>query len=129
MAIPHKHSQNCITLGLFFLSLLIFPSQLQARDVSFSWTANLEPVTGYKLYYKIGTDSTPPYNGTGLPEGDSPIFIEKITEYTVTRLSDDKTYFFTLTALSGEEESPYSVIIQENATDLPAPTITIITNN
>jgi len=100
-------------LVLFALgaSMLFGSIQSYARDVSFVWTANPEPVTGYKLYYKAGTDTAPPYAGTGLTEGDAPIVLGNVTSYTVTGLSASETYQFVLTAFNATEESQYSAVV------------------
>ncbi|HEB69077.1 MAG TPA: hypothetical protein ENI88_05585, partial [Desulfobulbus sp.] len=58
----------------FFLtlfSLVLFASVVQARDVTFTWTANTDTVDGYRLYYKTGTIGGAPYDGTGATEGNS----------------------------------------------------------
>lgn len=92
-------------------SLLLGSIQSYARDVSFVWTANPEQVTGYKLYYKTGTDTAPPFSGTGLAAGDAPIVLGNVTRYTLTGLSSTETYQFVLTAYNGTEESPYSAVV------------------
>ncbi len=105
--------------ALLCISLLLAPMQLHARDVSFQWTANPEPFTGYKLYYKEGADSTSPYDGSGLNEGSAPITLDKVTAYTVTGLSPDKTYQFVLTAYNETEESGYSTIVTVSPDPFP----------
>lgn len=113
--------QGLAKLALLFLFILLVPNQLYAREATFSWTANPEPLTGYKLYYKTGT-SGEPYSGMALDQGDSPIPVDKTaTTYTVTGLSDNDTYYFVLTALNGNEESDYSEIATVHSD--PAPTI------
>ncbi len=98
-----------LILATFFL--LLTPIQSHAKDVSFEWTANPEPFIGYKLYYKTGETSAPPYDGTGLNEGSAPILLDKVTTYTVTGLSDTETYHFVLTAYDDNEESGYSALV------------------
>lgn len=98
---------------------LVAPIQAYARDVSFVWTANSEPVTGYKLYYKAGADTAPPYAGTGLNEGDAPIVLGDVTTYTVTGLSPTETYQFVLTAYNASEESTYSDVISVKPSSSP----------
>ncbi len=115
---------------LFFLMLSI-PIQSYGRDVSFSWTANSESsLIGYKLYYKEGSSSAPPYDGKGLIEGDGPILIDgDATTYMVTGLSTEKTYHFVLTAYGDDDvESDYSAIatVYPNPSPVysnPSPTI------
>lgn len=106
---------NTYRAGLVLLavgaSMLFGSIQSYARDVSFVWTANPEPVTGYKLYYKAGTDTAPPYTGSGLTEGDAPIVLGNVTSYTVTGLAPTETYHFVLTAFNGTEESQYSAVV------------------
>lgn len=94
-------------LGPFLSLYFITPSY--ALDVSLAWDANTEPdLAGYKLYYK--TDSSgPPYNGTGATEGDSPIDVGNVTEFTIHGLSDGVTYYFVAAAYDTEGlESGYS---------------------
>ena len=63
-------------------------------------------VDGYKLYYKAGS-SGPPYNGTGAVEGDSPVDVGWVSEFTLRALSDDD-YYFVVTAYKQGSESGYS---------------------
>lgn len=107
----------------FLCFMLSVPVLSYARDVSFIWTANPEPVTGYKLYYKTGTDSAQPFQGTGLTEGDAPIVLGDVTTYTVTGLSPDETYSFVLTAYNDIQESVYSEIVSVEPSSSPSPTI------
>jgi hypothetical protein len=78
-------------------------------SVTLGWSANSEPgLAGYRIYYK--TESrTPPHDGRGLTEGDSPIDVPlKILEkpenpkFTLHGLKQDKTYFFTITAYNSK---------------------------
>ena len=85
-----------------------------AKDYTFTWTANPEPVEGYKLYYKKDGAAAPPFDGTGATAGAAPIDVGKVTTYTVTGLDDNATYHFALTAYSGSEESGYSAIVTVN---------------
>lgn len=107
------HASRTALLKLAFAGILMLTMSVSAfaRDVSFVWTANPETVTGYKLYYKAGTDPAPPYQGTGLTEGSAPINVGNVTMYTVTGLSPTETYHFVLTAYTGTEESPYSSVV------------------
>lgn len=98
-------------VALSILSLLVFSANLQAKDITFIWSANPEPVSGYKLYYKTGEDTAPPYNGTGINQGASPILVGDGTSFTVTDLADDQTYQFSLTAYNEYGESGYSTVV------------------
>ncbi len=116
-------SQGLIILILALLSTGAFTSWVQARDVTLSWTANSEPVDGYRLYYKTGQTGGEPYNGTGAVEGDSPISTGDVTTFTLTGLSDTATYYFVITAYAGTQESDYStelsLLPQEPSPDTP----------
>ncbi|MBL4901525.1 fibronectin type III domain-containing protein [Desulfocapsa sp. AH-315-G09] len=125
----HTHLPNLAKLALVSFFLLLAPVQAHARDVSFSWTANPQPTTGYKLYYKTGTDSSPPYDGTGLNAEGSPIFLGNVTTTTVTGLSPNETYQFTLTAYNDTGESDYSTIVSVLPLSFPSPTINIMSQN
>ena len=117
------------SLTVLFFSVFLLPSFSSARDVDFSWTANPEPITGYKLYYKTGPDSDPPYDGRGLPEGNSPILVGKITAFAVTGLSPSETYHFTLTALNGSDESNFTAPVSYYPISMPSPIINIMSQN
>lgn len=96
----------CVTVICFF-----FAGEVLAKDYSFSWSANPEPVEGYRLYYKKGADKSLPFNGTDALQGASPIAVGKQTTFTIKGLEDNTTYHFALTAYNGTEESAYSDII------------------
>jgi hypothetical protein len=129
MTTLNKQVTNLAKLSLLCFSLLLVPVLSYASDASFTWTANAEPVTGYKLYYKIGTDSTPPYDGTGITEGASPIDIGKVTTTTVTGLSPNETYQFTLVAYNDAGDSDYSTPVLVEAIPIPVPTINTMSQN
>ena len=95
---------------------LLAAAPAMAKDYTFTWTANPEPVEGYKLYYKKDGAAAPPFDGTGATAGASPIDVGKVTTYTITDLDDNATYHFALTAYSGSEESGYSAIVTVNPT-------------
>ena len=103
--------------------------QSYARDAIFTWTANPEPLTGYKLYYKTGTVSGEPYDGTDLNAEGSPILLGKVTTTTVTGLSPNETYQFALTAYNDTEESGYSTVETIPPLSFPSPTINIMSQN
>jgi PKD repeat protein len=99
-----------------------------AKDYSFTWSANPEPVEGYKLYYKIDGAAVPPFDGTGASAGPSPINVGKQTAFTITGLDDNTTYYFALTAYNGTEESEFSEIISVFAPEI-APVAVIVTTS
>jgi len=100
---------------LFFACSLILPSLLcvaasvYALDLTLAWDVNTEPdLAGYKLYYKTGS-SGPPYAGTGAAEGDSPIDVFNLTQFTIHGLENGVTYYFVVTAYDSENnQSGYS---------------------
>ena len=111
---------------MFTASCTIFMCILSAtlaypKDYTFTWSANPEPVEGYKLYYKKGGSAAPPYNGTAAGTGPSPIRLGKITRYTITGLDENATYHFTLTAFNGSAESGYAGVITVNPSSQPVP--------
>jgi len=94
-------------------------------DVTLAWDQNKESdLAGYKIYYKEGKPG-PPYDGTGVLQGNSPITVKlnffddkKNPSYRVTGLGDNNTWFFVVTAYSNEGgESGYS---NEVSTRTPA---------
>lgn len=129
MKIFNTHLPNLAKLAFFCLSILLVPIQSHARDVSFTWTATPEPVTGYKLYYKIGTVGGEPYDGTDLNAEGSPILLGKVTTIMVTGLSPNETYQFALTAYNDTGESGYSTIVPILPLSFPSPTINIMIQN
>ena len=104
-----------LTICLIAVGLLM-AGNVFAKSYTFTWSANPEPVEGYKLYYKKGGTTAPPFDSTGAVEGASPIKVGKVTSYTVTGLEDNATYHFALTAYNGSEESGYSEIVTVNPT-------------
>ncbi len=129
MKILHTYLPNVVKLALLCLSILLVPIQSHARDISFTWTATPEPLTGYKLYYKTGTVGEEPYDGTDLNEQDSPILLGKVTTTVVTGLSPNETYQFALTAYNEAGESDYSTIVPIPPLPFPSPTINIMSQN
>jgi len=119
--------KKIISNVFIILCILISPIPSIAMDFSFEWEANPEPVTGYKLYYKVGENSERPYEGTELNEGASPITVGKVTTYTVTGLSPDKTYHFALTAYNDDGESGYSSVVTVSPDSIPDP-VPVINN-
>lgn len=103
--------------GILALAIFIFlPSAGIAMDVTLSWDANIEPDReGYRIYYD--TVSGAPYEGGAATEGDSPIDVKiaavetgDTARFTLTGLSEDEIYYFTLTAYNTRgAESGYSV--------------------
>lgn len=111
---------------LFFLFLNnITVLNSYARDISFTWSENSEPIEGYKLYYKRGGNAGSPFDGTNATEGISPIIIGKVTTFTITGLDNSTVYHFALTAYNGTEESEYSEVITvapaSTSHEVPAP--------
>ncbi len=75
-------------------------------DITLAWDID-STVDGYHLYYKAGS-SGPPYNGTGAAEGDSPVDVGWVSEFTLRDLSDDDDYYFVVTAYTQDGQSGYS---------------------
>ena len=96
-----------ITVLLFLLFVF---GQAEAKSYTCTWFANPEPVSGYKLYYKINGVAGN-FDGVGATEGDSPVDVGKVTTYTLTFPDDNVAYHFGLTAYNETEESVYSDII------------------
>lgn len=113
-------------LALCLFLTLAMAGQAAAEDLKFAWSASAEPLTGYKLYYKTGSDSGPPYNGSGLKEGSSPITIGKQTNFTVRGRDVNKTYHFVLTSYGSNGESEYSKTASVSPLDSKAPVINVI---
>jgi len=109
---------------------MLFTRNGFAAQVTLAWDPNTEVhLAGYRIYYKTSTPGAP-YDGTGANEGDSPIDVplalltdEDNPEYTVTGLSDTKTYYFAVTAYSHDKrESGYSGEVSTGSTPSAAST-------
>jgi hypothetical protein len=65
---------------------------------------------GYRIYY--GASEDPPYDGSGLPQGDSPIDVGNLTTFTLTGLTPGESYYFAITAYDDQgRESWYSSVV------------------
>ncbi len=126
------------TFTLIITAIVIGPKSLvYSANVTLAWSTNTEPnLAGYYIYYKNG-NSGPPYNGTGVDEGDSPIKVPvgyfadpENPEYTMHGLSDTGISFFVLTAYDTEgNESGFSnevYYIDVPASNLPPDTPNIV---
>lgn len=111
----------CIAMVCLFATTDTF-----AKDYSFTWSANPEPVQGYKLYYKKGGIQGAPFDGTGATQGPSPITIGKQTTFTISGLDENTTYYFALTAVNGTEESGFSNIVAVNVTSTDTTPTTLV---
>ncbi len=94
--------------------------------VSFSWDPHESEIDGYRIYYKTGTEGGPEYDGIGIHQGDSPIDVGLATNFTLTGLQLDTTYFFTITVFRGQNESGYAAEIRYRPGAPPAPEIIFI---
>jgi hypothetical protein len=93
-----------IAMAMFMVS--IAPTfSLADGKVTLAWDANIESdLAGYKLYYKEGAINIaggPPYDGTVLNQGPSPISIP------VTQLSDPGHPVFEVTFPEGTQKKIY----------------------
>ena len=124
MVDPKKRITSWIgCLVIFYSALLccmLLPSLALAEECTFSWSPNPEPVEGYRLYYKVGGNAGPPFDGSLLTEGPSPIDVGKVTTFLVSGLAENTTYHFALTAYNGHAESGYSTTITVE-TNTPGP--------
>ncbi|MBC8385262.1 MAG: hypothetical protein H8E57_07065, partial [Candidatus Cloacimonetes bacterium] len=75
-----------------------------------SWQdVNIPDLAGYKIYYDID-ESGAPYNGTANYLGtNSPVIVGNVNEHLLTGLSNNETYFVSITAFDvSDVESSYS---------------------
>lgn len=102
-----------ILLSVFLLltSLMVVGhSEAQTYSIKFAWDKaefdiGPELSAGYKIYYKEGYFDGPPYEGTAITAGNSPIRVPiedlinpDLPEYTVTGVSRDTVIYFTVSA-------------------------------
>jgi hypothetical protein len=69
-------------------------AMFDGNSVALNWDAVPSTTTGYgyKVYYGIGIPG-PPYVGTGIVQGDSPIDVGNVTTYALSGLSSGVHYF------------------------------------
>jgi protein involved in polysaccharide export with SLBB domain len=90
-----------------------FDTTRKTKDITLTWDAQKDPApAGYKIFYN--TKSGPPYNpdpADCAAEGPPPIVVKgDITELTLHGLTDNRDYFFAITAFDTPEgpESSFS---------------------
>lgn len=116
------------TITSILLSLIILIATAifaSAQTSTLMWDKNPEPdVIGYKIYYKSDSPSLP-FNGTEIPEGASPIFVDGVntTALDVFIPDDGSVYYFMATAIndSGVESSFSDIIASGWIPDLMTP--------
>jgi len=98
-----------LLLVLAALASLVMTVPAFALDVTLAWDANTESnLAGYKIHYNLTQDG-PPYNGTGAMEGNSPIDVGNVTEFSLHGFPDDASIRFVATAYNDQGlESGYS---------------------
>lgn len=124
-----------INLVTLLLLLFILSISATAAQVTLAWDPNTESnLAGYNLYYKVGSPGSP-YEGSGLDQGNSHIFIalESLSDrnnpsFTVSGLPEGETFYFVVSACSSDgDESLFSNEIYYQATIpiVPVETFTI----
>ncbi|MCK5826338.1 MAG: fibronectin type III domain-containing protein [Desulfuromusa sp.] len=107
-------------LIISFLTLVNLITPGFCQDITLSWDPSpTTEVTGYKIHYQQGNKNYP-FAGSGAYEGDSPVDVGDVLSTTLTNLSDDATYFFTVTAYDHSDyESSYSNIVSNSWIPVP----------
>jgi hypothetical protein len=97
-----------LKIQLALLGIFLYASAIHAADLTLTWDDpdGYQP-DGYKLYYKQNGPG-PPWNGKGAIEGNSPINVGDVNEFTVHGLDDGSAYYFVITAYSDGSESSIS---------------------
>lgn len=100
---------------ILIISFLIIVNSISiafCQDITLSWDSSPTPeVAGYKVYYKQDNMNFP-FDGAGADEGASPVDVGNVLSTTLTNLSDDETYYFSVTAYdNATSESSYSNIV------------------
>ena len=102
---------------------VLLPVITFGAEVTLGWEPNSEPdIAGYKVYYKTGSPGAL-YDGTEASEGNSPIDVGNVTEFTLTGLSENTVYHSVITAYDTENlESDFSIEVSfETGTLEPPP--------
>ena len=90
-----------LTVQMLFFAI----TPVQAMDVTLQWNVSAG-ASGYKIYYTTGCPG-PPYDGAQALEGNSPIDVGNVTEFTLHNIPGDDCRF-ALTAYNSYGESGYS---------------------
>ncbi|MCD6580588.1 MAG: fibronectin type III domain-containing protein [Desulfuromusa sp.] len=106
---------------VLIISFLILVNSITiafCQDITLSWDPSpSSDVEGYKVYYKQG-DNHFPFDGTGAyvdgTPAASPVDVGNVLSTTLTNLTDDTTYFFSVTAYAAAAESSYSNIVSNS---------------
>ena len=140
----HKKRTFGKPLLLSIAILFFFVTPAYALDVTLQWDANQDTVTGYYVYYRVGSSGggiLTNYDGKVAHEGPSPIDVPlaldenddpDIVEFTVTDLPNGETYYFVVTAYNNDVvllESSASNEVSSDATPPPADTTAPIISN
>lgn len=97
-----------LKIHIVLLSIILYASAIHAADLTLTWDEpdGYQP-DGYKLYYKKN-GSGPPWDGKGAIEGNSPINVGDVNEFTVHGLDYGSAYYFVITAYRDGIESSTS---------------------
>jgi len=129
----HKKRTFGKSLLLLIAILFFFTTPAYALDVTLQWDANQDTVTGYYIYYRVGSSGggiLANYDGTVAFEGPSPIDVPlnldenddpDIVEFTVTDLPNSNTYYFVVTAYNNDVVLLESSASNEVSSDAPPP--------
>ncbi len=108
---------------ILIISFLILVNSISiafCQDITLSWDSSPSSgVDGYKVYYKQG-DNHFPFDGTGAyvdgSPAASPVDVGNVLTTTLTNLTDNTTYFFSVTAYDNDAsaESTYSNIVSNS---------------
>ncbi len=99
-----------------FLFVLVTSVSSYGASATFSWIANEDAPTGYKIYYGTGSRN---YNS--VVDVGSPDPVDGRVVGTVEGLADGQTYFFAATAYTATEESDYSTEVEYTTPQIITP--------
>jgi len=93
----------CVLLVLFLV--MGFSSVTWAKTVTLAWDPSPSDVSGYKVYYKAGSDSLSKTGGDGTIVVD----VGSVLSYSLSNLNAAEDYYFAVTAYdTGGQESDFS---------------------
>lgn len=94
-----------------------FIENTDGNEIILHFHNHITGATSYEIYYD--TDPNPPFNGTGLNQGDSPILTNEVTSFNINGLQQCTDYYFAIKAINSYGESELSDVKKVTVFDTP----------